>query len=100
MTKEQELQALDTACETILRRFIDEYFDKDTEYFDVGDDKLGVWCIEYNYFFSISDITTALRHNIPEDVLFSWYEHTTDIDIETLEPKNRYISLTTYAKKL
>ena len=58
--------------------FIETYFCEEEEdfasidFYPVAGDNLGVWCIA-DHFFSIHDIVLALDEEIPEKVLFAWY---------------------------
>ncbi|PIV90850.1 hypothetical protein COW46_00730 [Candidatus Gracilibacteria bacterium CG17_big_fil_post_rev_8_21_14_2_50_48_13] len=64
----------------VVTRFIETYFCEEEEdfasinFFPVGGDTLGVWQIS-DYFFSINDIVLALEEEIPENVLFAWYDY-------------------------
>ena len=63
----------------VVTRFIETYLCEEEEDFasidfsPVAGYTLGAWQIS-DYFFSINDILLALEEEIPEKVLFAWYD--------------------------
>lgn len=75
---------LDRAINTVVLQFRDKYFTYDDwsvtqpDCIDWESDRLSYNWQLGDYFFSLSDIYTALWYDIPEDILLEWYDATVD----------------------
>lgn len=64
--------------EQLAQVFIDTYFWTDIEtegwFVEWGDDELRYNLYVNDYYFTISDVFTALWYNIPSEILWEWYD--------------------------
>ena len=77
------------ACGMIAMSFVTKYFGSDrTDWWWVADRIGGCFCIG-DYFWNVEVMVDALRKNVTEEVLFSWYD-------QSIEPNG--VNLQTYLK--
>jgi hypothetical protein len=79
------LKQYSQGCEAVRESFIEKYFVEDginLEDVDYGWvlDEVGDVCMISDFFFSMSTMVIALRMDIPEDVLFAWYDYSLEDD--------------------
>lgn len=74
--------------ENILYQYIDLFEKKHDIFYDgaAGDDILGILLFG-DYFFNITDIVYDIDNNLPEGMIFEWYnmnvEHETNINLHS-----------------
>lgn len=64
-------------CLSVVRSFLERYFDEEPEFFWVGDKVGGVLNI-CDYWLDVENMVDALRLNVPVDTFFAWYDQWTD----------------------
>lgn len=78
------LYRMDRAICDAVSLFVDKYFTYDdwskttAECVDWESERLSYNRQFWDYFFSLSDIYTALWYDIPSEILFEWYDTTID----------------------
>jgi len=77
MSKKQVVKQYETACENVRKTFTATYFhdcEPENDDYHWVTDTVGDVCLIFDYYVSMSDMVTALRLEVPEDVFFAWYE--------------------------
>jgi len=88
MKKLNLLERYENICFEIAKEFWSKYFKneeldaisfenefKRNSIYSIADQYDGIWQI-YDYFFSLSDMVIALRHEATSEQLFEWYDYT------------------------
>lgn len=90
------LQAYDESFELLVNEFVEIYY-TDEEWYSqdyyiiwewgrLAPDVVGIG----DYFWNITDMYESLKHNIPKDTLFDWYDYCLDQHIENDKLKEEW----------
>lgn len=90
------LKKYEKFCNEIVEDFIAKYLEKDLDYYWIGDE-VGDVIACGDYYFSFTDILTALRLEYPVEIFFQWNEESQELfeadkEIPTLQ---HYLALKT-----
>jgi hypothetical protein len=75
--KKDLIHEYDFLCQDIAEKFIKVYFCEHVDRDPIGGQVDGCWMIN-DYFVVLQDMVTALRHGVPSNTFFDWYDYCVD----------------------
>lgn len=82
--KNKQLANWEKAVIALTELFVGEYFDKEADWYFVGDDIGGVLVVN-DYFFNLDRIVEAIKYKATEKQLFDFY----DLELQNLAIKKQ-----------